>query len=90
MKQCSTQLFGSSSRDLFDFGNQKVTCLEEAGVDPLILPRFFIQRLFWVSWLGLPCTWLKHLGTVFLPLTIRSHEAADLIGASTHRAGRSF
>ena len=38
----------------------------------------------------MPCTWLKHLGTVFLPLTIRSHEAADLIGASTHRAGRSF
>ena len=36
------------------------------------------------------CTWLKHFGTVFLPLTIRSHEAADLIGASTHRAGRSF
>ena len=40
--------------------------------------------------LKMPCTWLKHLGTVFLPLTIRSHEAADLIGASTHRAGRSF
>ena len=32
----------------------------------------------------------KHLGTVFLRLTICSHEVADLIGASTHRAGRSF
>ena len=32
----------------------------------------------------------KHLGSVFLPLTICPHEAADLIGASTHRAGRSF
>ena len=26
----------------------------------------------------------KHLGSVFLPLTICPHEAADLIGASTH------
>ena len=32
----------------------------------------------------------KQLGTVVLRLTICSHEAADLIGASTHRAGRSF
>ena len=36
------------------------------------------------------CTWLKHLGTVFLPLTIRSHEAADLIGLALTVQGEVF